>query len=76
MSDTALKSWVGQRLHQVMGMSDATLAEYLIELSRRRPSTAHVLAELKEEIPVDGKIEAFVEELWRRVNGGECGGCG
>lgn len=77
MGDTALKAWVGQRLHQVMGMSDATLAQYLIELSRRRPSTAHVLAELKEEIPVDGKIEAFVEELWKRVHeGGSSSGGG
>lgn len=54
-------------------MSDATLTEYLIELSRRRPSKNHVLAELKEEIPVDSKIEEFVEELWERVHGGECG---
>ncbi|XP_063851586.1 pre-mRNA-splicing factor ATP-dependent RNA helicase DHX16-like [Scylla paramamosain] len=68
MGDTALKSWVGQQLHRVMGMSDATLAEYLIELSRRRASPALVLAELREEVPVDGKIEAFVEELFRRVN--------
>ncbi|MPC44212.1 putative pre-mRNA-splicing factor ATP-dependent RNA helicase DEAH6 [Portunus trituberculatus] len=68
MGDTALKSWVGQQLHRVMGMSDATLAEYLIELSRRRASPAQVLDELREEVPVDGKIEAFVEELYRRVN--------
>lgn len=68
MGDSALKSWVGQQLHRVMGMSDATLAEYLIELSRRRSSPALVVAELREEVPVDGKIEAFVEELYRRVN--------
>lgn len=65
----ALKSWVSNKLHDVMGMSDSTVAEYLIRITQRLPSKRHVLGELQEEIPIDNAIEKFVGELWDRVNG-------
>lgn len=65
----ALKSWVSSKLHDVMGMSDMTVAEYLIKITQRLPSKRHVLGELQEEIPIDNAVEKFVGELWDRVNG-------
>nr|XP_053629982.1 pre-mRNA-splicing factor ATP-dependent RNA helicase DHX16-like [Cherax quadricarinatus] len=65
-----LKSWVSHRLHDVMGMSDSTVAEYLILITNRLPNKSHVLAELKEEIPIDSAVEKFVGELWDKVRGG------
>ncbi|XP_045598629.1 pre-mRNA-splicing factor ATP-dependent RNA helicase DHX16 [Procambarus clarkii] len=67
--EDSLKLWVSHRLHDVMGMSDSTVAEYLIRITQRLPSKNHVLEELREEIPVDSAIEKFVGELWDKVKG-------
>lgn len=64
-----LKAWVGQRLHEVLGMSNATVAEYLIKVTQQLPTKARVLDELREEVTVDAKMEIFVNQLWQRVRG-------
>lgn len=64
-----LKAWVGKRLHEVLGMSNATVAEYLIKVTQQLPTKARVLDELREEVSVDAGMELFVDQLWQRVRG-------
>ncbi|KAK4305688.1 hypothetical protein Pmani_022431 [Petrolisthes manimaculis] len=64
-----LKVWVGQQLHEVLGMSNSTVAEYLIKLTQQLPTKTRVLDELREEVPVDAKMELFVDQLWQRIRG-------
>ncbi|XP_037804248.1 pre-mRNA-splicing factor ATP-dependent RNA helicase DHX16-like [Penaeus monodon] len=66
----AVKRWVSMRLHDVLGMSDPALAEYLIRMTERLPSMTHVLAELQDEITIDRAVEKFIGDLWDKVRGG------
>ncbi|XP_064101171.1 pre-mRNA-splicing factor ATP-dependent RNA helicase DHX16-like [Macrobrachium nipponense] len=69
MSDS-LKAWVNHRLHDVLGMSDSTVAEYLLRLAQKQPSKKHIVLELQNDIDVDSDVEKFIGELWDKVRGG------
>ncbi|XP_066983091.1 pre-mRNA-splicing factor ATP-dependent RNA helicase DHX16 [Macrobrachium rosenbergii] len=66
----SLKAWVNHRLHDVLGMSDTTVAEYLLRLAQKLPSKKHILLELQNDMHVDSDIENFIGELWDKVRGG------
>ncbi|XP_068210643.1 pre-mRNA-splicing factor ATP-dependent RNA helicase DHX16 [Palaemon carinicauda] len=65
-----LKAWINHRLHDVLGMSDSTVAEYLLRLAQKLPSKKHVVLELQNDIKVDSDVESFIGELWDKVRGG------
>lgn len=62
-------TWVNDRLHDVLGMSDRTLAEFFIGLGKRSSSSGRFIEELRKTgaVEVDQKIESFCEELWDRL---------
>ncbi|KAK7077368.1 putative pre-mRNA-splicing factor ATP-dependent RNA helicase dhx16 [Halocaridina rubra] len=62
-----LKAWVNHRLHDVLGMSDPAVAEYLIRQVQTQPSKNHLISDLKKDIPVDSSVEKFITELWDKV---------
>ncbi|RXG69733.1 hypothetical protein Avbf_05137 [Armadillidium vulgare] len=45
----SLKAWVKDRLHDVLGMSDSSIADYLILLTQKKSNLEDVLDELKSE---------------------------
>jgi pre-mRNA-splicing factor ATP-dependent RNA helicase DHX16 len=64
-----LKMWVNDRLHDVLGMSDRTIADYLIGLGKSSSNVEKFIGQLKQSgaLTVDRKMEAFCEELWDRL---------
>ncbi|OQV17529.1 putative pre-mRNA-splicing factor ATP-dependent RNA helicase DHX16 [Hypsibius exemplaris] len=64
-----VKTWVNDKLHEVLGMSDRTIADYLISLGKSSSTADKFIAELRrsDAVTVDRKMEDFCDELWRRL---------
>lgn len=64
-----IQTWVNDSLHDVLGMSDRTVAEFLISLGRQSSSVDRFLDQLrgKDIVNVDAKMEAFCHQLWNRI---------
>ena len=61
--------WVGDQLHDILGLSDTYIAEYLVGLAKKSSSCDGLIADLNNTgaITVDDKIISFAEKLWYKV---------
>lgn len=61
-------SWVTDRLHEIVGLSDRQVAEYIIELARRSKSFEELTKKLQSTgaIKISPSVETFVGELWKK----------
>lgn len=66
---SSVKNWVNDRLHDVLGLSDSAVAEYLIRLTQQKSTKDEVAEELRTEIGMDVAIEKFIGELWTKLRG-------
>lgn len=66
---SSVKNWVNDRLHDVLGLSDSAVAEYLIRLTQQKSTKDEVAEELRAEIGMDVAIEKFIGELWTKLRG-------
>ncbi|CEO97361.1 hypothetical protein PBRA_000706, partial [Plasmodiophora brassicae] len=67
-----MDAWVNDALHDLLGFSDRTVAQYVSALARRRPSRDALVAELRsnlESVPLD-RIDAFANGLLARISTG------
>ena len=64
-----LKNWINYKLHDVLGMSDSSIADYLMGLCRKESSESGVLSRLKEDMDIDQAMVDFISELWNRIKG-------
>ena len=62
-------AWVCDRLHDIVGLSDNQVAEYLTELAKRSRSPQEFKRKLRSTgtIAVNDAVEAFAVELWNKV---------
>lgn len=62
-------TWVCDRLHDILGLSDNQVAEYLTELAKRSRSPQEFKRKLRSTgtIAVNDAVEAFASELWSKV---------
>ena len=67
MSDTV--AWVSDRLHEIVGLSDKQVAEYITELARRSDNLKDFTRKLENTgaISMCDAVEAFASELWSKV---------
>uniref|UniRef100_A0A8C5QM52 RNA helicase n=1 Tax=Leptobrachium leishanense TaxID=445787 RepID=A0A8C5QM52_9ANUR len=65
----AVESWVKEQLHEVLGMSDRHVAQFLVGTARRSSSSSDLLRRLNDTgaIDVTEKVKRFVEELWVKI---------
>ena len=64
-----LERWMRSRLHDALGHSDTSIAQYLIKLTEDASSLSGVLADLrKNDIEVDRDMERLMIELYDKVN--------
>ncbi|XP_069799913.1 pre-mRNA-splicing factor ATP-dependent RNA helicase DHX16 [Dendropsophus ebraccatus] len=65
----AIEAWVKERLHDVLGMSDRHVAQFLVGTARRSSSAADFLSRLNDTGAVDitDKVRSFTEELWGKL---------
>lgn len=61
--------WCKSRLFDVIGMSDATLAEYFIEMAKTSKSADNLLRRVNQSgmVDVDAKFKPFAVELFNKV---------
>lgn len=61
-------SWVSDRLHEIIGLSDRQVAEYITELARKSVSLKELTRKLQSTgtINMTKSVEEFADELWRK----------
>ncbi|KAM3911595.1 pre-mRNA-splicing factor ATP-dependent RNA helicase DHX16 isoform 1-T2 [Leptodactylus fuscus] len=64
-----IEVWVKDRLHDVLGMSDRHVAQFLIGTARRSSSAVDFISRLNDTGAVDvtDKVRSFAEELWGKL---------
>lgn len=64
-----LEQWVSDRLHDILGLSDRYVAQFMIGLVRKSSSLPDFIGRLKQTgtIDVDNKVEMFAQELFNKV---------
>ncbi|XP_053329339.1 pre-mRNA-splicing factor ATP-dependent RNA helicase DHX16 [Spea bombifrons] len=64
-----LESWVKDQLHEVLGMSDRHVAQFLVGIAKRSTSSSDLLSRLSDTgaIDVTEKVKRFVDELWVKM---------
>ena len=61
--------WVGDELHDLLGLSDRYIAEYLVGLAKKASSSDGLIADLNDTgaITVNDNVISFAEKLWNKV---------
>lgn len=64
-----LETWVNDKLHDILGISDKYIGQYLIGLATKSTSTDGYISSLKETgaIDVNDSVISFARELWDKV---------
>jgi len=69
-----LERYVGDRLHDLLGISDKYIAEYFIGLAAKSTSAGGFIERLRHTntVSVDHAMIAFAQELWNKVSNPLC----
>ena len=64
-----VERWVGDKLHDILGISDKHVAQYLIGLAGKASSSEDFVRRLKDTgtVEVDTNMVNFCNELWNKV---------
>lgn len=64
-----LSSWVGDELHEVLGMSDNLLSQFIINLAEKSSSIDQLKMKLRDNgtIASEEKLQSFASELYARA---------
>jgi len=65
-----LTRYVGDRLHDILGISDKYITDYFIGLAGKSASAASFIQQLRDSdtVSVDETMIAFAQELWNKVS--------
>ncbi|XP_048376075.2 pre-mRNA-splicing factor ATP-dependent RNA helicase DHX16 isoform X1 [Stegostoma tigrinum] len=66
---TSLEKWVNDQLHQLLGLSDKYVAQFLIGTAQRSESVANFIRRLEETgtIDITQGVRRFADELWAKI---------
>ena len=64
-----LLTWVSDRLHDMLHISDRNIAEFLLGLCRKSSSPENFLEKIRETdtINIDDNVRQFATQLWGKV---------
>ncbi len=64
-----LTQWVGDQLHDILGISDKVIAEYFVGLARKASSVPDLVQKLVDTgtVEIDQKMTNFAKELFAQV---------
>ena len=64
-----LETWVNDKLHDILGISDKYVAQYLISLASKSDSSPEYIDKIKATgtIDVDTNMVNFASELWNKI---------
>ncbi|XP_043533810.1 pre-mRNA-splicing factor ATP-dependent RNA helicase DHX16 [Chiloscyllium plagiosum] len=65
----SLEKWVNDELHQLLGLSDKYVAQFLIGTAQRSDSVADFIRRLEETgtIDITQGVRRFADELWTKI---------
>ncbi len=65
-----IERWVSDKLHDILGMSDRTMAEYFVALAKKSNSVDALIDKIRDTgtIEVDSNVSSFARELFERVS--------
>ena len=70
MAERALKDWINDQLHDVVGYSERTMTDFVLSLSKSAKSASSLLAKLHEaDVPKTAATQRFAAELFSRRSG-------
>merc|ERR1712029_252199 len=74
--DPDLKVWVGDALHEATGISDKTIAEFLMGLAKNAKSSNDFIDKIKatETIDINDKLTNFATDLYNKIPRGSTSG--
>ena len=66
---SAIERWVGDKLHDVLGISEKYIAQFMVGLAQKSGSPADLIERIKatDTIDVNEKVVSFAQELWNKV---------
>lgn len=68
MDERALKSWVSDKLHDILGFAEGALASYVLALGKKASDAGSLAKQLASQgLPDDGGTRSFAAELMSRV---------
>ncbi|XP_070581669.1 pre-mRNA-splicing factor ATP-dependent RNA helicase DHX16-like [Ptychodera flava] len=69
MANREVETWVSDQLHDILGMSDRYIAEYLVSLASKSNSGGDFVQRVRDTgtIDVDQRIESFAHQLWGKI---------
>ncbi|XP_046718613.1 pre-mRNA-splicing factor ATP-dependent RNA helicase DHX16-like [Silurus meridionalis] len=64
-----LEQWVRDRLHEILGLSDKYVAQFMINLAQKSSAPEDFVARLQQTgtIDIDQRVTAFAQELYNKV---------
>ncbi|KAF7700251.1 hypothetical protein HF521_003209 [Silurus meridionalis] len=64
-----LEQWVRDRLHEILGLSDKYVAQFMINLAQKSSAPEDLVARLQQTdtIDIDQRVTAFAQELYNKV---------
>ena len=70
MASREVETWVNDKLHDILGISDKYITLFLIELATKSSNTEDFLYKLRQTgtINVETEVINFAKELWNKVN--------
>ncbi|GCB81742.1 hypothetical protein scyTo_0023308, partial [Scyliorhinus torazame] len=65
----SLEKWVNDQLHQLLGLSDKYVAQFLIGTAQRSTSVPDFIRRLEETgtIDITQEVRLFANELWMKI---------
>ena len=64
-----MERWVGDKLHDILGISDKVIAQFMIGLASKAKSSDDLVDKIRDTgtIDIDGNVMTFAKELWEKV---------
>ena len=68
-SEAVTQQWVSDQLHQILGLSDKYIAQFLVGLAKKANSVTDFYSRLEETgtIKLNDDVRRFASELWSKV---------
>jgi pre-mRNA-splicing factor ATP-dependent RNA helicase DHX16 len=64
----ALRVWVNDSLHGLLGYAEASLVDYVIALAKKAKDVPSLLRALEEqEVPMGAQTQSFATQLFQRI---------
>lgn len=69
-----LEQWVNDRLHDILGLSDRYVSQFMIGTARKAASPQDFVTRLEQTgtIDIDPSVIAFAQELFDKVCSSKC----